>query len=142
MFLYVLNYVDLESIVPSMVIPCAAAFTRHKLYVLLLSRMPLMEFQRCGVVGVSSPDERTLGGKSRENRLFRSTGGVVTSEDDEDECLWFVSGADLTLMSPIDALISPSSVTTNRQQKAHKDYLYTIIKEVSSGSVNIVCMYF
>lgn len=66
-----------------------------------------MEFQRCGVVGVSSPDERTQGGKSRENRLFST--GVVTADDD-DECLLFVSGADLTLMSPIDEFISPSSV--------------------------------
>lgn len=59
--------------------------------------MPLMEFQRCGVVGVSSPDERTLGGKSSENALLRSTG--VSTED--DECL-------LSVVTGV--VISPSSV--------------------------------
>ena len=61
--------------------------------------MHLMEFHRCGVVGVSSPDERTLGGKSSENLLFCSAG--VSTED--DECLLF----DVTLTG---VLISPSSI--------------------------------
>ena len=63
-----------------------------------------MEFQRCGVVGVSSPGEgRTLGGKSREN-LLRCT-GVSTVE--EDECLLFIAAGVPTL---VGVLISPSSI--------------------------------
>ena len=69
--------------------------------------MPLIEFQRCGVVGVSSPDEKTLGGKSRENLFLRSA-GVSTVEDDER--LRAVVAGVPTLMSPVGVLISPSSV--------------------------------
>ena len=64
-----------------------------------------MEFHRCGVVGVSSPDERTLGGKSSENLLFRSTG--VSTE--EDECLLFATAGDVALTST-GVFISPSSI--------------------------------
>lgn len=77
--------------------------------------MSLMKFQRRGVVGVSSPDESTLGGKSRENLLWST--GVSVAED--EECLLSVtedeerllSGvAILLLMSLETEVISPSSV--------------------------------
>ena len=70
--------------------------------------MPLMEFQRCGVVGVSSPDERTLGGKSRENRFLRAT-GVSTVEDDECLLLPILTGVPKEMLL-VGVLISPSSV--------------------------------
>lgn len=61
-------------------------------YVLLLSRMSLMVFHRCGVVGVSSPGDRRLGGKSREN-LFFNTG---LSEVEECRLLFLLLGAELS----------------------------------------------
>ena len=73
-------------------------------YVLLLSRMSLMVFHRFGVVGVSSPGDRRLGGKSRENRFFKSGFSVV--EERRLLSLLFVA-----------ELISPSSKTLSEYPK-------------------------
>ena len=69
-----------------------------------------MKFQRFGVVGVSSPDERTLGGKSSEN-LFLITG---VSDAEDDECLLTGMAIVLLLVSAEGVLISPSSVNNNK----------------------------
>jgi len=57
-----------------------------------------MVFHRFGVVGVSSPGDRRLGGKSRENRFFSSGFSAV----EEHRLLFLLLVAEL---------ISPSSET-------------------------------